>query len=276
MKARRYIAIAGLLVASIVLLGGCTFIFGAWPGWEGYVADITITVEWGGSVDDVDLYVTYPYPADENPINDWGTPVYSETLDAYARGGSAGDDGFYPEDNVDREGVSAAIGWDDESSFGSGPAVEVIEESDWGGPETIVVRELPFYTSFADFNTVATPDNGLPGGSTYAWVGVMEVYVYGQDGQLAYPSGSGANPVITIRDSNDNIISEIMTPTYADLEGASVARINLFVEKNGGLEYNFYQVLPQVQRYTDDGQFRSVVGDDDVAGDVINVRGRAR
>ena len=135
---------------------------------------------------------------------------------------------------------------------------------------------MPFDTTGASFNTSPSAENGLPAGSTYAWVGVMEVYVYAQDGQLAYSNGAGANPVITIRNAQDDIISELMTPTYADLEGASVARINLFVEKNGEKQYRFYQVLPQIERYTDDGQFRSVVGGDvETTGEVINVRGNA-
>ena len=278
MKARRYLVVAGLVAASVILLGGCTFIFNN-SDWEGYVADLSITVEWGGDVSNVDLYVTYPYPADENPIDDWGTPTYGSTLDSYdghlATG--FGDDGFFPEDGTDREGVSDASGWYLESSYGAGPAVEVTQEShDGDGPETIVIREFPFDTTGASFNTSPSAENGLPAGSTYAWVGVMEVYVYAQDGQLAYSNGAGANPVITIRNAQDDIISELMTPTYADLEGASVARINLFVEKNGEKQYRFYQVLPQIERYTDDGQFRSVVGGDvETTGEVINVRGNA-
>jgi len=272
MKARRYLAIAGFVAISVMLLGGCTFIFGPWSGWEGYFEDISIEVSWGGSVDDVDLYVTYPLG---NPIDGAGEPVYSTILKSYDTNVAGGDTGFFPEDVTGREGVSGAPGWLKESTYGVGPAVELVEESSWGGPEVVVVRELPFSTTGISFDTDPNADNGLPYGSTYAWVGVMEVYLYAQDGQLAYPSGGGANPVVTFRDSNDDIISEIMTPTYADLEGASVARINLFVENNGGSQYNFYQILPQVQRYTDENQFRSITGGDEAPA-AINIRGRER
>ena len=211
---------------------------------------------------------------DHNPIDDFGTPIYSEVADSYPPP-LAGDPGFFPEDGpTNREEVSAASY--ETSSYGSGPAVEVVEEASWGGgPETIVVRELPFETYDATFNTSPSSANGLPSGASYAWVGVMEVYVYAPAEQLSYPDGDGAHAVVTISDADGDIVSQFPLPEYTNLKGASVARINLFIQKEGLAEYYFYQILPDTRLYTDDDQFGNVVGDGAPVG-VVNVRGSQR
>ena len=272
-----------LIVAllAMVALAGCdiSFIFpGPWPEPTADF-DLEVSVSWK-TVADVDLYVTYPFPADDrNPVDNTGTPVYSDIALAYNPGVSAGDPGFFPQDGTSqREKVYSA--WQ-ESTLSSRrdswlAAVELVEKSSSSlRRETAWVRDLPFNYAGLSFNTTSTSANRLPSGATYAWLGVMEVYVYGVSAKLATVSDGGADAVVTVRNSAGTTIAEFTLPKYTDLDGISIAKVLLFRAKDAFSEYNFYQILPNAQLITSTTQIRSVAGDaGDGSLDVINVGGR--
>jgi hypothetical protein len=266
----KYTVTLALVMMAAMTLSGCIWIFDGII--DPFDAELAISLEWDTSMD-IDLCVTYPYPPDGNTIDDYGEPKYTEVALAYTPAVSGGDDGFFPEDGpAYREEVSQ---YNTESSFGLIPAVEMTEQNLWGGPDVVVVRQIPFTYNGVTYLTDPNAANGLPAGSEYAWVGVMEVYVDGDGWEIVSSDGSGANAVVTIYDSSGNPISVFPLPAYTDIESASVARINLFVEKTSyGETYEFYQILPDLRIIRNDELFPNIVGRGGVAGDVINVRGR--
>ncbi len=236
----------GVVAIAIAALSGCIVIFG-WDIARRANADLTIELTWKSNVNDLDLYVTYP---GSQPVNANSDPVYSSIQAAYdAR--FVGLDGFLPVDGAEyREKVHAGnpkstsdVRW----IANVGTRMEVIQ-----------VLGLPFQLPSLGYNTQPSAENALPSGYDYAWVGIMEVYVYGVSDPVV-SAGSNAGATVTIYDRNTNVLGEFVLPEQIPMQGASVARIALFERRApGGATQAYYQILPHTTVIRDTGGIRSV------------------
>ena len=235
----------GVVAIAIAALSGCIVIFG-WDIARRANADLTIELTWKSNVNDLDLYVTYPGNSPESPL-----PEYLKIQDAYDAVLVGGGLGFFPEDGAQhREKVHA----DNPKSTSDvrwianvGTRMEVIQ-----------VLGLPFQLPSLGYNTQPSAENALPSGYDYAWVGIMEVYVYGVSDPVV-SAGSNAGATVTIYDRNTNVLGEFVLPEQIPMQGASVARIALFERRApGGATQAYYQILPHTTVIRDTGGIRSV------------------
>ncbi|MFP4550663.1 MAG: hypothetical protein ACLFNT_07660 [Spirochaetales bacterium] len=240
MRNRRTMAkIAVTLVATAFLLTSCIIIL---PWLEGE-ADLTLELTWSGD-EDLDLYLTYP---DVDTTESATVPNYLSVADAYFVPTPAGNSGFAPEDGTaNRDRV-----YEDRTQSADG---DVVWQNYGDNREVIKIKELPFnYTlGSGDYNTTADSENGLPSGYTYAWVGVLEAYVWGHDA-----NASDADDVtLSVYDDSDRLLGEYLIPAETRVKGAALVRIPVFQVQGEDLVY--YQVLAHTQLLTSVNQIRSV------------------
>lgn len=249
------LAITGMV--AVLVLTGCQ---GLLEEWLERNSDVTLSLTWEGG-EDLDLYLTYPAPADNDTTDDAGTPTYGSIADAYYPALINGDEGFYPEDGtanrafvnqVDRSSADGDVRW---FSFGD-------DSDDNDNREVIYIDQLPFnYTlGGGDYNTTPNSANALPSGYDYAWVGVLEGYVWGFDGDV-----SDAEEVkLTVYNEDDRLLGEFVIPQEMTVKGTSLVRIPVFQVE--GRSAVVYQVLAHTQLLTASNQIRSV-GETTTVGD---------
>ncbi|TVQ23573.1 MAG: hypothetical protein EA382_09680 [Spirochaetaceae bacterium] len=240
----------GVVAIAITALSGCIVIFG-WDIARRANADLTIELTWKSNVNDLDLYVTYP---GSQPVTSGDDPVYSSIQLAYDAP-TLGEPGFFPEDGIgSRERVHAG---NRTSSHGPGNVRWIANVGT--RMEVIQVDAYPFSLPSLGHNTAANTHNALPAGFDYAWVGIMEVYVYGVSDPVV-SAGSNAGATVTIYDRNANVLGEFVLPEQIPMQGASVARIALFERRSQstGAKQAYYQILPHTTVIRDTGGIRSI------------------
>lgn len=251
-------------------------------------ADVSIVALWKSSFDNVDAYVTYPDAFDTDPDGFKGEAELDTPNDTLDDGGGA-DPGFFVGDGTsDRERLSdfdakyasdATFGNLNISGDTSTAAVGIERIADQGsGPETVAIRAVPIdWPGNVNYDTPSTQQNLLPGGSDYAWVGVLQYYVYGASGDLsvqgesAAESGADLNVYVT---QGSSVLGRYRVPDFTNVEGASLIRINLLARESDGAD--FYQIVPDTHLVPeeDDGTFRPASSTSN--GGVLNIPGRVR
>lgn len=244
---------------------------------------ISIILLWDDAFQNVNAHITHP--------NGWKGAEQSidGPLDMTVTAGN----GFLPDEVTGREEVYSANiaslnSLDDVASGvyqdGSLAAVEMINALNDGGPETILVREIPVdwfsILGSASGNYLIAPDsatNLLPNGATYAWVGTSNYYVHGVSGNLmnegesAFTSGANLEAFVV---QGDNVLGRYTLPEYTTIRAAQLFRINLFGARadDGSGPYSFFQIVPSVELIPATSTFSPASADD--TPQVINVRGR--
>jgi hypothetical protein len=250
--------IAAALIA-IATIAGCTIIYqpgtGLMPS-----GDLRVELTWDRTDVDLDLYLTYPDPQ-TTTVNPAAVPVYTSIRDAYDAP-LAGNVGFFPEDANRR----ARVYQDADRSADNNVRYSSVRTT----KEVITVLDIPFnYGSLTlpqSFTTSPVTANALPQGRDYAWVGVMEVYVFGRSGTV---SGAG-NPAVSIYDNAGERIAQFAVTEETHIKGLSIARIPVFRTTDGR---NYYQILLDKQLILDTTGIRSVApADSDYV--VIGLEGR--
>ena len=225
--------------------------------------DLTVELRWEDSSTDLDLYLTHP---DELTVGAT-PPVYSDVILAYDEP-VLGNSGFFPQDK-DLDPSSRNTVYRGNTSGGpSGTEVRFLTSSSLGSTrEVIEVNDIPFdYGNLdsGDYNSQSSDGpNGLPSGFDFAWVGVMEVYVWSPTGTV---NGAGDAKVI-VYDSDDNVLGEFPVPSDITVEGASLVRIPVFRAHDGSSARNYYQILAHTQLLTDEAQIRSISNESETVGD---------
>ena len=244
---KRIMKAIGLAVLAIAVLTGCNFEINVFPGFATR-SDLTFELVWDNS--NVDLYLTYPDPDTTTVAG--GVPPYTNIQDAYAAGTALGEPGFFPEDGTGRR-----------ARVHAGNTRSADGNAEFFAPrartEIIRVWDIPFeYGSLVagDFNTSPGSANALPGGRTYAWVGVMEVYVWGHDGNVS----DAGSPTVNVYDNTNTKIASFPIDESTHIKGLSVARIPVFRTSDG---LNYYQILLDKRLINDTGQIRSIAPEAD-------------
>ena len=234
--------VAALCAGSLIV--GCTVIVN--PTWPDRSNDLTVELKWSNPAVDLDLYLTYPGP-EVTSINSGSVPPYQSIQDAYGPPFTAGNWGFFPEDGLQhRERVYRGFpqSTDGNASF----------ERAGTRLQTIGVRDFPFEDgnlTLGDFTTRSSRQNALPTGPDYAWVGVMEVYVYGRTGQVS----DAGNPTVTFYDSQNRKVASFLIAGDTSVKGASITRIPVFRTDDGR---NYYQFLLDQRMVLTTGDIRSI------------------
>jgi len=195
---RKTIGRIGLLGLALMLsLSGCLVLV----EWIDSSADLSIRLKWDDESTDLDLYVTYPR---SSSVTSGSVPEYASILDAYnPQSVFGGNNGFFPEDGAALQYRSYVNQDDQESENGK---MEYRRPSDT--TEVIELFGIPFpygALNSGDYDSTPTTANALPQGYDYAWIGVMEVYVYGERGTV---SGAG-NVEVEIYDGDERLIASI-------------------------------------------------------------------
>ncbi len=251
--------IAGAFIA-VTAIAGCHVTVAPGPT-PSPPSDLTIELTWDRSDVDLDLYLTFPDPQ-HTTVNPADVPVYASIQDAY-QAPVVGNVGFFPEDGATRRN---RVYQGNQRS----PDHNVIFSSPRTRKEVITVHDIPFdfgvLTALDSFTTLPTAANALPSGRRYAWVGVMEIYVFGAVGTVS----NAGNPTVTIYDSADNRVASFPINEETHIKGLSVARIPVFRTTDAR---NYYQALLDKQLILDTTGIRSVAptGSDHV---VIGLEGR--
>jgi len=266
-KLRRTAKPISLSIAILALFAACDiFIF--LPGWLDDSTDLSIELTWDGS-QDLDLYVTVPAPSDGNTTNNAGTPPYTNILQAYDQAAiSGGDPGFTPKDGTSqRERIFSGNTSD---SF-SGDTVVYNSGASDSDTQVIEIRGIPFNYNTGGFTTAANSENGLTAGYDYAWVGIMEVYVWATSGKVS----DADNVQVTVYQGS-NTVGTYVIPEDTNVTGASLVRIPVFRARNTSTsaERNTYQILAHTQLLTSQSQIRGIE-EPQVVGEyqVLNVFG---
>ncbi|RKX83041.1 MAG: hypothetical protein DRP57_08710, partial [Spirochaetes bacterium] len=135
---------------------------------------ISLILLWNKTFQDVDAYLTFP-DGDKTST----APVLNTPYDT-ASGPSTG---FMPATSG-RE----TIYWDNKTSDNTihdvypaetdtRYAVQLdVDDRTGSGPETISIRSFPFAETATNSSTSGGADTGLPAGTNYTWIGVMEYY----------------------------------------------------------------------------------------------------
>jgi hypothetical protein len=228
--------------------------------------DLTIELTWDNSSTDLDLYVTHP---DVRTINPAAVPLYDSVTDAYDEE-IVGNTGFFPKDKLTSSTSRNAIWRNDTAGGPTNDEIRFSTSSSLGDTrEVIDIYDIPFtydkpLSYPVDFNSSsADGPNGLPSGYDFAWVGVMEVYVWSPSGTV---SGAG-NARVIVYDSNDNALGEFPVPEDTTVEGASLVRIPVFRADDGSTRRNYYQILAHTQLLTSSTQIRSITGESETIED---------
>jgi hypothetical protein len=231
---------------------------------------LTIATVWDDGFDDVDVHITYP--------DGWRGQYdfihpYSESL-SY--------DGFEPHTSG-RETVywkekGSRCDLDDVGFTGDYRAcVELdVDDRNGAGPETLSIRAIPF--DWYSRNPVFDIDGGgatqLPIGYSYAWIGVMQLYVHGfSDALQDEGEYLGAEVEIYVF-SDDQFEGLYLLPRYTNINAASVLRINLFARDDN---VDFYQITPDLRvlnQYSPDDDIPAFKGIP--RSDILNVAGGKR
>ena len=255
--------IAGALVV-IAVIAGCniTIMPGADPV---TTTDLRVELTWNRSDVDLDLYLTFPDPQNTT-VDPAAVPVYTSIQDAYAAP-EVGNVGFFPEHGTERRDrvYQANHRSADNNVRYTSPRTT---------KEVITVHDIPFNygaltldEGFTDsFTTSPSTVNALPSGRRYAWVGVMEIYVFGAEGTV---SGAG-EPTVTIYDSANEKLAQFPINEDTHIKGLSIARIPVFRTTDGR---NYYQILLHKQLILDTTGIRSV-GPAESDYIVIGIEGR--
>ncbi|MFW5849362.1 MAG: hypothetical protein ACOCXN_06280 [Spirochaetota bacterium] len=248
----RVILPIGLIAVIVLAFGGCDVIV-VFSGDSNADANLSIQLTWEDEDTDLDLYVTLPEPADDDYTVETGeVPPYNSIQDAYGEflGGRLG---FFPEDG--REYRDEVYEDNPESNYNG----EVVYDKASETTEVIQILDVPFdYDTLyeSDYTTTPNEDNALPSGHEYAWIGVMEVYVWAQRGEVS----TAGNPVVTVYDENDREIGwyPINEDTY--IKGASVIRIPVFRTTNSDRR-NYYQLLLDKRLINTTNDIRSIAAE---------------
>ncbi len=214
-------------------------------------ADLSIELVWSNSDVNLDLYLTYPDP-DGSSVDSGEVPRYFGIQDAYDAP-SVGNPGFFPEDgSANRARVHAGNRRSADEN--------VVFEAPRSRTEIIRVYDIPFeYGTLVDpddFETDPSNANALPTGRWYAWVGVMEVYVYGRSGTVS----DAGSPTVNIYDNDNTRIASFPIDEKTHIKGLSVARIPVFRTDDNK---NYYQILLHKSLVNSTDQIRSVSPDSD-------------
>ena len=245
---KRIMKAIGLAVLAIAVLTGCNFEINVFPGFATR-SDITFELVWDNSNVDLDLYLTYPNPV-QYSVDSGDVPQYERIQDAYDASTLEGNLGFFPEDatvNPDRRANVYA----DNTRSADGNAEFFAPRA---RTQIIRVWDIPFeYGSLVagDFNTSPASPNALPGGRTYAWVGVMEVYVWGRTGNVS----DAGSPIVNVYDNSNTKFASFPIDESTHIKGLSVARIPVFRTSDNR---NYYQILLDKRLVNSTGQIRSV------------------
>lgn len=220
-------------------------------GFGSGTTDISIITTWSGSFSDVDSHITYP------TADNWGTnqdPVFTDLYQDQDPGLDALT-GFFPTSTLsDRERVyhgvrtsTSTVGDFSGVVTDTTPAVTLdVDDVDGSGPETITIKAPPVPASSISYRTPSSAAIGLPSGSSYAWIGVMEFYVNSfSTPSLATEGVSGGASVVVYVVQGSSVEARIVVPDYILIETASVLRINLFVRQSDNTA--FYQFVPDVR-----------------------------
>lgn len=240
----RAITMAG--IAAIVLAACEWNVYLGSPPQPPKPADLSIELVWSDSDVNLDLYLTYPDP-ETTSVDSGEVPRYFNIQDAYDAP-VVGNPGFFPEDGrANRARVHAG---NRESADGN-----VVFEAPRSRSEIIRVYDTPFdygvLVDPTDFETDPRPENALPGGRWYAWVGVMEVYVYGRTGRVS----DAGSPTVNIYDNDNTRIASFPIDEKTHIKGLSVARIPVFRTDDNK---NYYQILLHKSLVNSTDQIRSV------------------
>lgn len=240
-------------------------------GYDEYTVNIILT--WNNEVKDLDAHLTYP-DGDKTTAD---APAFTSPFDIP----TGVEDGFWNNTATGREHISynqmlstntlgdilgVTDAWQNEAcvklfrddGYGAAPAYS----NDGYGPETISIRRFPFEDDASNVSSNGGENTGLPSGSSYTWVGVMEYYVDAftpPSADTSYLStadgGVSAEAVISVYQGS-NLMGEFRIPENTDIETASVLRINMFYDE---AKTEIYQILSDIQALQDpDIQIRSV------------------
>jgi hypothetical protein len=250
--------------------------------------NIRLVMMWNQQYADVDMHITYPKPTSDPTLGatfsndtDKNHYVIDNSTDAY--------DGFYPEDNTDRE----RLYWDNKDStdeYDGGPTVFLDVDNRGkgddlpGGPETVTIRYIPFVPDSLTNNgfSVNSSDHWtkLPkdDSNQYFWGGVMELYAdsfnesgggSSDDSTLVTSDGkTGADVVVHVLQGTD-YLGTYSLPQFTEVDRASLVRINCFFLDDADWT-NVFQILPDT-RITP--VFRTSAMDED---GIITVVGKGR
>ncbi len=244
--------------------------------------DIVFALLWNDSFDDVDIYMTYPtvdtaYEFEEpNQTINSGAPItngfvpYGDPT-SFVSAGENGRQAIYfnrPTTTGGSQGdkSGASYDWDDDQDDENDTyRVELDrDDTDGGGPESIIVRTHPAsYTSTLN-STTGGGTTGLPsvtGDRYYTWVGVAQVYADAfaavqsstrdDDAQLA--SGTdGADAVLYVFQQASGILGEYRIPRFTDIQTASLVRVNMFWDSGDDTstfddDTTYFQIVPNIQ-----------------------------
>jgi len=128
--------------------------------------------------------------------------------------------------------------------------------------EFVNIFDIPYpygSLSSSDFNsTTPSSANRLGSGFGYVWLGIIEVYVWGDSD----PASDARNVEITIYDQNDNPQGVYKLPEETYVDGAALARIAVFRAEDDvtGERRNVYQILAHTRLLSSEAQIRSVGG----------------
>jgi hypothetical protein len=253
--------------------------------------DISFILLWNDGFHDVDAYLTYPKPG--VPATSGGvSPVFSDPYSAPTSNYSSwfSPDTFtIPEAPAvpDRRKIyfsapstasdADVADWNpvthvntlnkgtndfDSDSSGSNDTYKIeldVDASLGGGPESITVRTFPWAENGEGYNTTLLTGTGLPSGSTYAWVGVMEYYISAFEND--YDSITATSDYLSTNNGTDvtsadavlyvlqgtTILGKYTVPEYTNVKTASLVRVNCFWKNDGVTEKEFYQIVPDLR-----------------------------
>ncbi len=243
---------------------------------------ISLILVWDENFEDVDLHFTYPetdlsssHQIFTTPYEDFGTDAFGPGVDIDGRNTSNG-----PTINSGRGHIywgaknsSKTVGYVNNSTD-TRYAIQ-LDRDDYGynnydytyngsvrkGPrvETLSINTIPYYPSSETCSITPSDSNTLPSGSTYRWLGVMELYADAFDSShtstntsedyLSLEGEYGGAGVTLYVVQGKTLKGVYRIPDATKIKTASLVRINFFLqdEPNVNTYLYYYQILPDIR-----------------------------
>ena len=275
---------------------------------------ISLILVWDENFQDVDLHFTYP-EADVSSSHQVFAAPYQDfgSADEFGPGITLADD-MNPSNGPTVNGGRGHIYYGAETSYYTYSGINggadtrkaiKLDRDDYGyndydysysqgvrkGPrvETLSVNTVPYpYDATGEPSALINPStaNELPSGSTYRWLGVMELYADAYDSShsstdtsadyLSTEGNYGGAGVTLYVVQGSNLKGVYRLPDATKIKTASLVRINFFLQDdpNATTWLYYYQILPDERAFQGVGDIKALGGNPMIIG--ASVSGKSR